>query len=486
VTTAAVTGPVAGGTKGCPFGSPDIDLVAHGYREEEFFLEGRARRYGPRPGTDLGRDGRWQVVPVETVPYRTRFVVYRPADARAFNGTVLVSWNNVSAGFDGYTVDSPEILGSGFAYVAVTAQRAGVHGMGEHPMGLRTWDPARYGLLSIPSDDYSYDIFTQAAEAVASARPRSPVDPLGGLDVRRLAAIGGSQSAGRLVTYINAIQPLEGIFDAFLPFLYFGGGAPLEVGDYVFNPAADGQRRALPSVPCVIRDDLDALVMVVNSEVEAIACHAVRQPDTRRFRYWEVAGTAHVSAQSMRARVESIKRDVGPAAGIDVTGINEVPITPVVEAAHRQLQTWLVTGSPPRVQPRIEFSGDPPEVIRDENGIALGGIRLPQVAVPIATNSAVASPGSPMGLLGGSCVPFSPAKIRARYGNVESYLEAFEEVARAAEKSGVLLPRATEILIAEARTAFEKATGSPPAGRVRIQRSPILADAPPGEGPESP
>lgn len=289
--TPVVSGPVTGGDKGWPFGRPTLDFHTLGYREEEYFLEGTAVRYRPKAGTELGLDGRWEVEPAGSTPYRTRFVVYRPVEREAFNGTVLVSWNNVSAGFDGYTVDSPEILGSGFAYVAVSAQRAGVHGMGEQPMGLVQWDPERYGSLSISSDDYSFDIFTQAARTVAAKRSRLPIDPLHGLDVRHLVAIGGSQSASRLGAYINAVQPLEHLFDAFMPYLYFGGGSPLDVGEEVFNPASRRlEGSSLPMIPCLIRDDLDALVMIVNSEVEAIACYGVRQPDTDRFRYWEVAG----------------------------------------------------------------------------------------------------------------------------------------------------------------------------------------------------
>ena len=453
---AEISGPVTGGSKGRVFAGPAIDLAARGYQETEFFLEGTATRYKPRPGTELGMDGRWDVEPAETVPFKTRFVVYRPIDPQSFNGTVLVSWNNVSAGFDGYSVDSPEILESGFAYAAVTAQRAGVHGMGDHPMGLVQWDPDRYGSLSIASDDYSYDIFTQAARAVASDRPRSPIDPLGGLEVRHIVAVGGSQSAGRLAAYINAVQPLEGVFDAVMPYLYFGAGSPLEVGDYVFNPAAPGQRRGLPGVPCRLRDDIDAKVMIVNSELEAIACYPVRQPDTDRFRNWEAAGTAHVSAQSMRSRAESIRGDVD-APAMDFTGINEVPLNPVVEAAYRHLQAWVETGAPPPSQPRIEFAGEPPEVARDDNGIALGGIRLPQVEVPLATNSAIAAPDSVMGFLGGSCVPFPAEKVRALYGDVDTYLDRFEQATRAVEKSGAILPRDVEPLIAEAKEAFEKA-----------------------------
>jgi Alpha/beta hydrolase domain len=453
-----LSGPLPDGDKGGPFGRPNVDFAALGYREEEYLFEGTATKYQPRAGTELGLDGRWEVEPGGTSPFLSRLVVCRPIDSANFNGTVLVSWNNVSAGFDGYTVDSAEILEGGYAYVAVTVQRAGVHGMGEHPMGLVQWDPVRYGGLSIPGDDYSFDIFSQAARLVDGERLRSPIDPLDGLGVRHLVAIGGSQSASRLAAYINAVQPLDRAFDAFFPFLYFGGGSPLDVGEAVFNPGARGlERSSLPMIACRIRDDLDALVMIVNSEVEAIACYPVRQPDTDRFRYWEVAGTAHVSLQSMQARAAALGADVGVPMIDGLKGINEVPLGPVVEAGHRRLQEWLETGNPPPVQPLIEFDGEP-SVVRDENGIARGGIRLPQVEAPLATNSAVPAPGNPLGFLGGSCVPFPSEKVRALYGTAEKYLARFEETTNTCEKGGVILARDADKLIRDARAAYEQAT----------------------------
>ena len=69
--TMAVNGPVTGGSKGWAFGGPAVDFAALGYQQEEYFFEGEAARYGPAPGTQLGRDGRWQVAPVETSPYET-------------------------------------------------------------------------------------------------------------------------------------------------------------------------------------------------------------------------------------------------------------------------------------------------------------------------------------------------------------------------------------------------------------------------------
>ena len=126
--------------------------------------------------------------------------------------------------------------------------------------------------------------------------------------------MGSWQSAGRLGAYINAIHPLAGAIDAYLLLIYFGSGSPLEVGDEVVNivnPAVPIDARAVLRGRNLIRDDLDVPVMVVNSELEAIACLPVRQPDSDRFRYWESAGTCHVSQQAMDQRRPKYERDFG-------------------------------------------------------------------------------------------------------------------------------------------------------------------------------
>jgi hypothetical protein len=400
----------------------------------------------------MARDGRWSVEPAGSSPYKTRLVVYRPIDAGRANGTVIVTWNNVSAGFDLFNNESVEILEGGYVLVGVTTQRVGVHGIPPAPKGLAAWDPDRYGSLSIPSDDYSFDIFTQAGRAVAPDRQRSPVDPLGGLEVAKLIAQGASQSAGRLATYVNAVHPLARVFDAFLLTIYFGSGSPLEVGQEVINLDAPWDPAALEEAlkgRHLLRDDLDVPVMVVNSELEAIACRSVRQPDTDRYRYWEVAGTCHVSEQAQRARVPKIERDLGAALPIG-EGINRVPMVPVFDAAFHHLHRWVTGGPPPPRQPLLEFAGEPPRLVRDEHGIARGGIRLPQVEVPLACNTAIPRAADIYSVLGGSSEPFDEPTKRRLYGDEAAYVARFTEATRRAEQAGVLLPRDAEALIAEA------------------------------------
>jgi Alpha/beta hydrolase domain len=450
-----VTGPITGG-KGWPFGLPAADLDAVGYRADEYFVEGNAVRFGPTAGTDLGRDGRWSVEPVESAAYKTRMVVLRPVDTAAFNGTVVVLWNNVSAGYENFTGgDSPEVFENGYAYVAASVQRVGVH----NPQGLRHWDPERYGSLSIPGDDYSYDIYTQLANLVAPDRPRDGLDPLDGLDVRRMIAQGASQSAARLASYFNGVQPLSRRFDAFFFAMYFGGGTPLEVGDEVMTVGGanePGQPR-IPEGLHLLRDDLGLPVMVVNTECEATSCYPVRQPDTDRFRYWEVAGASHVSLPAMASSSARMERDFGfaiPLQDESLQAVNQVSVAPVVDAALHHLQAWLLDGTPPPTQPRITFAGDPPAIARDEHDIARGGIRLPQVEVPLAHNSAIQQSPDIFARLVGYHRSFSHETVRALYGTRDEYLARYGAATLAAEAAGVILSRDVGPLLEEAEQAF--------------------------------
>jgi hypothetical protein len=453
-----LSGPVTGG-KGWAFAGPPTELGALGYRQDEYFLEGEAVRYGAAPGTDLGRDGRWDVEPVEGAPYKTRMVVVRPVDPAAFNGTVLVLWNNVSAGYENFAGgDSPEVYEGGYAYVAVSTQRVGVHGQPDNPQGLQQWDPERYGSLSILSDDYSFDIYTQAAGLVAPDRPRGPLDPMGGLEVRRLIAQGASQSAARLASYLNGVQAITRRFDAFFFVMYFGGGTPLEVGDEVMTvrEAADGSAPRIPEGLHLLRDDLGIPIMVVNTECEATSCYGVRQPDSERFRYWEVAGASHVSLPAMASSSPRMERDFGFAIPLDETmqAINQVSVAPVVDAGLHHLQAWLTEGTPPPVQPRITFHGDPAQIVRDENDIARGGIRLPQVEVPVGHNSALQQSPDVFARLVGYHESFPVEKVGQLYGDRETYLARYALATRAAEAAGFVLPRDVEPLLAEGRAAL--------------------------------
>jgi Alpha/beta hydrolase domain len=95
--------------------------------------------------------------------------------------------------------------------------------------------------------------------------------------------------------------------------------------------------------------------------------------------------------------------------------------------------------------PRIEVAGDPAAVVRDHHGIARGGIRLPDVEVPLATLTAeTASPG--LGSLSGSRLDFDAATVASLYPDRADYLKRYDAAIDAAVSSGYVLARDAEHL----------------------------------------
>src|SRR3546814_11116786 len=68
----------------------------------------------------------------------------------------------------------------------------------------KLWDPVRYMALSHPGDDYSFDMFSQIAQAM---KHPPAVDPMAGLRVQKIIAVGQSQSGTRLRAYLIQVQP---------------------------------------------------------------------------------------------------------------------------------------------------------------------------------------------------------------------------------------------------------------------------------------
>ncbi len=401
---------------------------------EEFFLEGDAARYELAGGSSYSPDGLWEAREAGAAPFRTRFLVVRPRDPATFNGTVLATWLNVTGGSEYDTITSEEVF-EGFAWVAVSAQHVGVEGFPEGfeytgrqipKPPLKRWDPERYGTLNHPGDAYSFDIFTQVGRAIGPSREGSS-DPLGGLVVQRVVATGASQSALRLMTYLNAVQPLTRGFDGFLMTVTPGWAVPLADPPSMFETHA--------------RADVDVPVMIVNSEWEAINMLSVRNNDSDRFRFWEVAGAPHAVAL--------------PDASVPRTDDrldNPLPILPVTSAAYRAMHRWLADGAAPPTAPRIEFTSDtPPVIARDERGNALGGLRLPELVAPLAEyRGRDEDAADVLKSLYGWSRQFTKDEVRSLYSSDEDYRSRYLAAVAALVEEGFLLRRDADAMAARA------------------------------------
>lgn len=443
-----VEGPIREGSHGRPFGAYFGDLSKLDYVEEEFFLSATATGFSP--DGELGTDGKWSVHPVNPRPYKTRILVRRPRKAKAFNGTVVLEWANVSNGYEVSFAD-PAGLYDGFAYAAVSAQQVGVHGFPSNPKGLVQWDPERYGSLFIPGDSLSYDIFTHAARVLRPGTSHNGPSPLGDLKARKLIAVGGSQSGGRVLTYINAIQPLENVFDALMPIVCAGVFAPLD--DVPAHPdpgaAKASQSRHSRAISTKVRDDLKTPVFAINSQTEGLYYYSMRQPDTDRFRYWEVAGASHGGTAMIASIRQKTERDGVGGPGDPSVHISDVLWLPTADSAIQHIHRWINGGEAPPVQQRMSISGTPPAYELDPYGNVIGGVRLPELEVPVARYVGMSETGSILG----QTFPFPVEELRHLYPTHTIYVEKMKKAAIAAHKAGVIPSYRVEQYIEMAKTA---------------------------------
>ncbi|BBY07087.1 alpha/beta hydrolase domain-containing protein [Mycobacterium noviomagense] len=438
-------------------GKPNVllgrfDIAELGYIAEEFFVSGTASSY--RPAAKLRPGGRWSVTPLATADYTTRIVVLTPADPATFNGTVLVEWLNVSGGIDAPAVwfmAHREIVRSGYAYVAVSAQQVGIQGgvtRGGFDMSLKTQDPTRYAPLHHPGDAFSYDMYSHIAALV-----RGRNDVLRGLAPEHVVALGESQSAFFLTTYVNAIDPLARAYDGFLIHSRFAPAAPLD-GTSIF----DTEQPRMPQA-VAFRPDLGVPLITVITETDLVGgpetgYYLARQPDGEHLRIWEIPGTAH--ADNYTIQVAPIDTGFAPLDEIVAAyapthmlmgqqlshAINFAPQHHyVVQAALARLCEWVGTGEPAPKAPRIALTEtQPPQPVLDSNGLAQGGVRTPWVDVPVARTTGFGTDETAMSDLFGSGEFFDAATLRRLYpGGVADYLQRFTTALDSAIQSGFIL-----------------------------------------------
>jgi hypothetical protein len=436
---ARVSGPITAGSHGFAATPAVVDLEAAGYVEEEFFLEGTARAF--EQVGDWSIDGVWPVSEASTADYKTRILVRRPADPAKFSGVVVVEWFNVTSYVD-VDVDfgflSTEILREGHVWVGVTAQAIAIESIGTGPfgpgaLGLVTWDPDRYDSLYHPGDAYSYDIYSQVG---ATLRNPTDIDPLGGLQPQIILADGQSQSAMRMLTYVNAIHSDAGVYDGFLIHNRAGFGASL--GDGYSDRVAR------------VRTDLNAPVFQFTTETELFELSGVelgftkaRQPDSNSVHTWEVTGTAHADAHYLTGLTEQgnlqFEDFLDLSAVIPI--VNSAPQYLSMNAALHALVSWVADGIQPASAPPIDTADD--AIVRDIYGNALGGLRLPFIEAPIALLSGE-------GGVAGKTVPFDADTLAMLYPDAATYIDAVKSSAEAAVEKGYLLPIDAATLIAEA------------------------------------
>ena len=165
------------------------------------------------------------------------------------------------------------------------------------------------------------------------------------VDVR--LAVGESQSAFALTTFVNVVHPLVPVFDGFL--IHSRGGAAMPLGE---PGVAVDPRHYRGSAPTPIRDDLDVPVVMVETETDLLGSLdylPARQPDSAYVRLWEVAGTAHAD----KLQIGEFEELLGCPRPV-----NRGQQAYVVRAALRWLDGWARGGDPAPTADRLEVDGE--------------------------------------------------------------------------------------------------------------------------------
>ncbi|MEE2682599.1 MAG: alpha/beta hydrolase domain-containing protein [Actinomycetota bacterium] len=412
-----------------------------GYSEVELLIAGEATSY--RSEIPLNPEGTWIFEEDTQESYKTRALIrYPPVDH--FSGVVIIEWLNVTAGVDNsidWTYLSEEIGREGHGYVGVSAQIVGVMGRdsGRLPgglidtRGLPTRDPVRYGDLTHPGDAFSFDIFTQSALAGVQF-----LNTEYGSDAGTLIAVGQSQSAAFLTSYINAVHPIVRVFDSYLVHGRGDGAPDPQMNDRLSN--------------VLIRSDVDVPVLIYETETDlnVLEYATARQEDSTNIRSWEVTGAAHADTYSL-TYANGFPRQASVGSVIGCPGlINDGPQHETLQAALHHLVVWTTGGDPPSSSPRIEVAiGEKIEIVRDEMGLAVGGIRTPTVSVPLRIFSGDPAVSEGFCFLFGQTFEIDTPTLKSMYPTLESYVSALEAAATESVHEGWLLQVDADIMIEE-------------------------------------
>ena len=438
-----------------------FELSDIGYEDEEFFIEGEASAFTNL--NELLPDGSWEAEPGEQQTYRTRLVVHRPEAGQAFSGTVIVEWLNVTSGFDtppSWGTGHVEMYRSGHIWIGVSAQKVGIDGRegGLAPLYLKAVNPDRYGELLHPGDSFSYDIFTQVAGVLRSSDAAAL---LGDREATSLLAVGESQSASRLVTYINAIHPLYNPYDGYIVHSRGVNSSPLAQEPQTEIPAPEAPK---------IREDINVPVMTFQTETDVtdLGYVAARQPNQGNFVLWEVAGTAHADYYTIVAgRTDSVG-DASFAAVVESSSLpgfiscdlpfNSGPMHYVFNTALREMDQWIRSGNVPPSANRLELTEEGDYQL-DASGNVVGGIRTPYVDAPSAVLSGVGNTGDSFCRLFGTTRLFDASDMAARYIDEAGFEAAVTEATEAAVDAGFLLPEDAEAIIEWAPSQWQSQVG---------------------------
>jgi len=434
------------------------------------------------------------------VPYSAKLILIMPAAPQAGNGALLVDVPNRGRAYAEALYNSPReapfmsgtleqgtgfLQDHGFSVAEVyweLGQGADLPSFVDADGKTRYVEGAGFAIVRDAADFFAH------AAADAAGTP----NPLKGA-INRTLASGKSQDGRFLKTFLLTGFDMVGnrrVFDGMhvfvsgaglLPILQTGTG-PKSSGDGAptfDNPDFPGVNDGPLTIGEIVakveaRGEVPPKMLLVSSTTDFYSLRAslgrtgasgtADQPLPGNVRMYDIAGASHV---------------VVPRAPACTLSPGRLDWAPVSRALLLRLDAWVSRNAEPpasELMPLEPATGEPPvlrapsrlpaAVIqvpkRDSNGNALGGVRVPDVAVPLGTNGGQNQPQTFTCSLVGSFSPFAATKaereragdarlsIEERYHGRDDYVNRVRIAAQDLVSRGFMLPEDAAVSVQQA------------------------------------
>lgn len=478
VSLPVVEGPIETTESSHPFSSmaycrEPLDLATYGYTEEEYFLSGTANVY-EEAGESIQ-------IKAAKLPYKNRIFIRKPINSENFSGRVFIDIYNASNGYDIEDVwrrSYRYYMENGDIYIGITSKPINVLSLKNfdykryHELNWASEEPAAQPAtvnenMSIPGTEEGlfWDMLSQLGSLVRSNKAPFLED----YSVDYLYLTGQSQSGMYLNTYVYYFHPFlkdedKPLFDGYLNVVGAGVMRSLNQEENENQPfAARPQKVREMDVPFIILSSQGDIELFKVFNPSGAALNDPGNPENK-IRHYEVASSPHTDPVSpLIPNNEEIKKTKNPPKILDGEyhyTVNDLQLSYYVNSSLEFLHEWAAKGIAPPAGRLLEKKEDG-EVVTDQHGNGLGGVRSPYADVPAATYFANAKAekdqiNQQVGNVNGSMEFFSKDKMKALYGDREGYLNRFKKAVEKQVAEKWLLPSDGKRMVAWAEEVAEQ------------------------------
>ena len=373
------------------------DLNAVGYNEQEYFISGLANAYKYNNPSNPADDSVSTLQPTPE-PYTNRILVRAPKDPAKFSGNVILDLGDDVSGNEtpGAWVEGRQrFIGNGDAYVLLSSLPIAIQ-------YLQAFNAQRYAPLSTPTFAATqqacqagpelgviYDEITAVGKLLKS---NGFGGPLPGLNVKRVFLTGYSGSTFTALTWDRVFGINSRLFDGYM----LTYGSPRQLLNTCESPETTYSRTTpgLSTVSPVIQTQ----TITEPGFFKYVGIPFTKGTDsdspTNRFRYYDIAGAAHIDGEIIRGTPEPADLPAAFNAARTTayalnachfsgnTILSAFPDRYPWDAIWANLENWATFG-PSYIPPR---QGSP--LVIDQStlsgpGPQIGGVRSPAVDLPI-------------------------------------------------------------------------------------------------------